>query len=86
MENAAYPVGVCAERTAIVKAVSDGKKKFLAIAIVAQLDDNFVSPCGECRQSIVEFGDIPIYLAKPSLGPIFKTSAGKLLPLSFTKF
>ena len=50
VENAAYPLGVCAERTAIAKAVSDGYKPgdFEAIGITA-------SPCGGCRQWLYEF-------------------------------
>ncbi|XP_046488402.1 cytidine deaminase [Neodiprion pinetum] len=84
VENTAYPVSICAERTAISKAVSDGKRKFVALAVIADLDDTFVSPCGECRQFIIEFGDIPIYLAKTSLGTVFETSAANMLPLAFT--
>ena len=51
VENAAYPLGVCAEKTALVKAVSEGYKPgdFEAIGITA-------SPCGACRQWLAEFG------------------------------
>ena len=51
VENAAYPLGICAERTAIAKAVSEGYKPgdFEAIGITA-------SPCGGCRQWLYEFG------------------------------
>ena len=55
MENASYGGAICAERTAIVKAVSEGEKEFVAIAITTD-NDTFVYPCGFCRQFMVEFG------------------------------
>lgn len=61
IENAAYSPGNCAERTAIFKAVSEGERKFRAIAIAGgpreakELD--FCSPCGVCRQVMMEFCD-----------------------------
>ena len=70
VENASYPVGICAERTAISKAVSEGHKKFKALAIAGALSksngSDFCAPCGMCRQFIREFcsEDFPIILAK----------------------
>lgn len=57
IENAAYSPGNCAERTAIFKAVSQGEKDFIAIAIVAGKEEvrNYTSPCGMCRQVLREF-------------------------------
>ena len=58
IENAAYSPTNCAERTAFFKAVSEGKKEFLAIAIVGgkgQEPDDFCAPCGVCRQVMTEF-------------------------------
>ena len=58
IENAAYTPSNCAERTAIFKAVSEGKKEFTAIAVVggkAEGELQFCSPCGVCRQVLVEF-------------------------------
>lgn len=65
VENASYPTGSCAERTAVFKAVSDGYRSFTAIAIVAGSDgmtdediarsEKYVSPCGMCRQVLREF-------------------------------
>ena len=49
IENASYPVTNCAERTAIFKAVSEGEKELVAIAVVADTEDP-CSPCGACRQ------------------------------------
>jgi len=63
VENASYGATNCAERTAIFKAVSEGYRKFDAIAIV--LDEHeFGVPCGICRQVIFEFGkDIDVVMA-----------------------
>ena len=61
IENAAYPATNCAERTAIFKAVSEGKTEFRAIAIVGgpkgKEPENFCAPCGVCRQVMMEFCD-----------------------------
>ncbi|XP_004705438.1 cytidine deaminase [Echinops telfairi] len=54
VENACYPLGICAERTAIQKAISEGYKDFKAIAIASDLQDEFISPCGACRQVMRE--------------------------------
>lgn len=83
IENGAYSPSICAERAAIGTAVSNGKKKFRDIAVIAELNDDFVSPCGVCRQTIIEFGDIPIYLAKPNLQTVLVTSVKEMLPLAF---
>lgn len=53
VENAAYPTSVCAERTAVFKAVSEGEHEFTAIAVATA---NGGSPCGSCRQVLAEFG------------------------------
>lgn len=87
VENAAYGNSICAERTAIVKAVSEGITKFTAIAIAAEQMDKFVSPCGSCRQVISEFAkdcDITIYLGKVDRTKVFVTSIRQLLPHSFS--
>ena len=61
IENAAYTPTICAERTAIFKAVSEGERKFQAIAIAGGEEgreaENFCSPCGVCRQVMMEFCD-----------------------------
>ncbi|KAK0134810.1 Cytidine deaminase [Merluccius polli] len=54
VENACYNLGVCAERNAIAKAVSEGYRCFKAIAIASDLKDQFISPCGGCRQVMRE--------------------------------
>ena len=54
VENAAYGVTNCAERTALFKAVSEGEREFAAIAVTSDSDD-ITYPCGVCRQALVEF-------------------------------
>lgn len=61
IENAAYSTGICAERTAIAKAVSEGWRKLRAIAIAGGPEGKTISqyafPCGMCRQVMAEFSD-----------------------------
>ncbi|XP_036205576.1 cytidine deaminase isoform X1 [Myotis myotis] len=54
IENACYPLGICAERTAIQKAISEGYHDFRAIAVATDVQDDFISPCGACRQVMRE--------------------------------
>ena len=74
VENAAYPLGVCAEKTALVKAVSEGYKPgdFEAIGITA-------SPCGGCRQWLYEFRIDEVTFLNPA-GELATYSATDLLP------
>jgi cytidine deaminase len=63
VENATYGLTVCAERVAIFKAISEGQRKFDAIAVVTDTD-TLTPPCGACRQLIWEFcGDVPVVMA-----------------------
>ncbi len=62
VENATYGLTVCAERVAIFKAISEGERKFNAIAVVTDTD-SLTPPCGACRQLIWEFcGDVPVVM------------------------
>jgi cytidine deaminase len=62
VENATYGLTMCAERVAIFKAISEGERKFEAIAVVTDTDV-LTPPCGACRQLIWEFcGDVPVML------------------------
>ena len=62
VENATYGLTVCAERIAIFKAISEGERKFDAIAVVTDTD-TLTPPCGACRQLIWEFcGDVPVVM------------------------
>jgi cytidine deaminase len=83
VENASYGLAVCAERTALCKAVSEGHKDFRAIAITSDMKDAFCAPCGMCRQSMVEFGDFKVLLVKPD-GSYKETTTMQLLPMAFT--
>ena len=84
VENISYGLSICAERTALVKAVSCGQRVFKAIAIIADTED-CCSPCGACRQALVEFGlDIEVYLVNHRGDYIMYTTA-ELLPRSFDK-
>ena len=63
VENATYGLTVCAERVAIFKAISEGERRFDAIAVVTDTDA-LTPPCGACRQLIWEFcGDVPVILS-----------------------
>ncbi len=80
VENASYGLTVCAERNAVFKMVADGVQRFEAIAIAT---DNAGSPCGACRQVMVEFADdIPVYLTDKD-GNVTETTLHALLPMHF---
>jgi cytidine deaminase len=81
IENAAYPTGICAERVAVFKAVSEGEHKFSAIAIMTS---NGGMPCGSCRQVMAEFNYKMTVIIANEKGQILKeTSLEKLLPDAF---
>lgn len=88
IENAAYSPSNCAERTAFFKAVSEGEKEFIAIAVVGGLDGNikgFCPPCGVCRQVMREFcqDDFSVILGKDD--DEYKSyKLSELLPASFS--
>ncbi|NXK97665.1 CDD deaminase, partial [Formicarius rufipectus] len=82
VENACHSLGVCAERTAIQKAISEGHTSFKAMAIASDMED-FITPCGACRQVMREFGtDWDVYLTKAD-GTYIVKRLEELLPLSF---
>ena len=88
IENASYPATNCAERTAIFKAVSEGKRDFKAIAVCGGTDGkaaDFCPPCGVCRQVMREFcrpEAFKVLLAKSCL-EYREMTLEELLPLSF---
>ena len=66
VENSTYGLTVCAERVAIWKALSEGVRRFRAVAVVTGAEDP-TPPCGACRQILWEFaGDVPIVMATES--------------------
>lgn len=89
VENAAFAPGICAERTAIAKAVSEGVKSFDAIVIAAgskgQAVSQYTSPCGVCRQMLREFvnpREFRIIMAR-STDDYIERTLEELLPMSF---
>lgn len=83
VENAAYPLGQCAEATAIGMMVANGEKALDGIVIMSP-NDELCFPCGGCRQKIAEFaGDaVPVVMATRD-GEVFETTVGELLPHAF---
>lgn len=80
VENAAYPNCYCAERTALVKAVSEGARRFTKLAITGSGSAPY--PCGACRQSLYEFApELEILIAWD--GNVIRTTLAELLPCGF---
>ena len=91
-ENASYGCTICAERAALLKANSEGKRQFKAAAIVARGKDfdtqEVTAPCGACRQMLFEAsqlgnGDLILYLATTTFDKVVVTSIQELFPLGF---
>jgi cytidine deaminase len=81
VENAAYPATICAERVALVKAVSEGVRSFVAVAVVTE---NAGSPCGTCRQMLNEFApDLAVVIADGEGSIQYETTISGLLPHGF---
>ena len=83
VENAAYPVGNCAEASAIAAMVAAGETRIASILVIGN-GDALVTPCGACRQRIREFGrpETPILIAGPE-GVRASFTLEELLPHSF---
>ena len=82
IENATYGLTMCAERVALVKALSDGHEIFTRIVVVADTESP-TPPCGSCRQLLWEYcGDIDVILANPG-GVTGRYRLSALLPLPF---
>ncbi|KAI6188440.1 Cytidine deaminase [Aphelenchoides besseyi] len=82
VENASYGGTICAERSAIVSAVSNGHRNFKGIVVITKLPGGG-APCGLCRQFLVEFGDMEIFFATPDGQIKKKTTCFELLPMHF---
>lgn len=81
VENAAYPSSMCAERVAVFKAISEGEKDFVALAVASS---NGGAPCGACRQVLAEFGLDTLILIVNSKGEVVQeTPLSSLLPSAF---
>jgi len=79
VENASYGLTMCAERVAVQKAVSEGDRRIVAVAVVGRRP---VPPCGACRQVLAEFGAPAVILAGPR-GPHEVFAFAQILPLAF---
>ncbi len=83
VENPSLMLSFCAERVALLKALTEGEKTFRAMAIVSG-DGRYCFPCGACRQMLAEFApDIEIYLASDA--GVKKYSVQELLPQFFKR-
>ena len=81
VENASYPLSICAERTAVFKAVSEGETSFESIVVATE---NGGTPCGACRQVLSEFGlDIRVLIVNHEQKVVLETTVGDLLPGAF---
>ena len=83
VENAAYPVGTCAERIALGAGVAAGQRQFLALAIATEAETP-TPPCGMCRQALVEFGPDLVVLSVTRGGQEARWPLSELLPHAFT--
>lgn len=84
VENASFGLTVCAERAAVLAAVSSGERTIRALAVVTE---DGAAPCGACRQVLLEFASgegMPVYLATPD-GATRETTMAALLPHPFTR-
>lgn len=83
VENAAYPIGNCAEPSAIAAMILDGCTEIAAVVVMGK-GNELVTPCGGCRQRIREFAlpSCPIYICGPD-GLRLTTTLDELLPYSF---
>lgn len=81
VENASYPACICAERTALVKAISEGVRDFTALVVVTQ---NGGTPCGVCRQMLYEFAPaLPVLIADADGHILHELPLNHLLPHGF---
>lgn len=83
VENAAYPAGICAERSALAAAVAGGVKEFSLLVISSEADDP-TPPCGMCRQALVEFNPRLVIVSYTRHGVESKWNLSMLLPHPFT--
>ena len=83
VENAAYGDTICAERCAVLKAVSEGRREFTRIAIYGE-GQGYCMPCGSCRQVLAEFSPEMEVLSAKAGGSYVSYPLSRLLPYTFT--
>jgi len=81
IDNASYPVSVCAEKSAVSAAVTAGERQLSAVAVAGDADS--VSPCGACRQLLAEFGGPDMTVTYRWQGDLVTAALGELLPHAF---
>ncbi|MDI3280884.1 MAG: cytidine deaminase [Bacillota bacterium] len=84
VENASSGATVCAERVAILKAISEGERELVALAVAAETE-GVCPPCGICRQTMIEFGPQMLVIMADLAGRREVRTAEQLLPLPFTR-
>jgi cytidine deaminase len=84
VENTSYCLTICAERNAIFKMISDGEHRIAEILVIGDTEE-FLPPCGACRQVMTEFStnDTVVYLCNKQ-GQWQKTTMGELMPFTFS--
>lgn len=84
VENASYGLTVCAERVAVLKAVSEGERRIVKIAVVSSSGE-ITYPCGACRQTLREFSKDAVIVLAGASGGMERHTLSKLLPHSFNR-
>lgn len=82
LENASYPCGLCAERVAAAKALSEGRRTFTALAVAGSSEER-CTPCGLCRQFLYEFAPELTVLCANRTGDYERHLLSELLPMGF---
>ena len=82
VENGSYGGTICAERTAALKAVSEGEREFVRIAVAGSI--NNLVPCGICRQFLSEFCDDMVVIYEDEVGQMIETTLSELFPSGFS--
>lgn len=84
VENASYGATICAERTALVKAISEGARTFTALALTCDQKEP-IFPCGMCLQMLCEFGNFPVLISGRDLCAYRIFQLHDLIPYAFTQ-
>jgi cytidine deaminase len=82
VENASYPLSVCAERNAVASMVAGGKRELAAVAVVTDAAEP-TPPCGGCRQVLTEFGPHAVVVSETLAGARRRWTVAELLPAAF---